>query len=151
MTTPDAPAPVPNPGETVDPDNPWGTFIDVRYGPLERFDLEALVSAVDRPWYNQTLNRVNECVVRLGVVRGEFPWHRHDDGDEFFYVVEGALEMDVEGDRVIALAERQGLTVPRGVLHRPRAEKRTVILMVEGAGVVPLGDRAVADPPRDRA
>jgi Ala-tRNA(Pro) deacylase len=130
----------------LDPTNPWGTFLDVKYGPLDRFDINELVEANQRPWYNQTLTRINDCVVRLGVVRGEFPWHRHEDEDEFFYVVEGTLEMDVEGDRVIELGERQGLTVPRGVMHRPRAEKRTVILMVEGAGVVPLGDPALADP-----
>jgi mannose-6-phosphate isomerase-like protein (cupin superfamily) len=89
--------------------------------------------------YNQTLCRINDCVTRLGVIQGEYIWHTHDDEDEFFYVVEGHLLMDLEG-RTVEIAERQGFAVPRGVRHRPRAPKRTVILMVEGAGIVPTGD-----------
>jgi mannose-6-phosphate isomerase-like protein (cupin superfamily) len=140
VTESDQPVPRPKPEETVDPDNPWGTYLDVRFDPLERFDIGELVAANRRPWYNQSLSRVNDCVVRLGVIRGEFPWHRHPDEDEFFYVVEGGLEMDVEDRAPISLGQRQGVTVPRGVMHRPRADSRTVILMVEGASVIPLGD-----------
>jgi mannose-6-phosphate isomerase-like protein (cupin superfamily) len=77
--------------------------------------------------------------MRLGVVHGEYVWHKHDDEDEFFYVVEGRLLMDLE-DRIVELRERNGFSVPRGVRHRPRAPERTVILMVEGAGIVPTGD-----------
>jgi mannose-6-phosphate isomerase-like protein (cupin superfamily) len=124
----------------VDPDNPWGTFLDVKFGPLERIDLQPLIDANQRPWYNQTLSRVNDCVVRLGVVEGEYVWHQHADEDEFFYVVDGELVIDLEGARPIELAERQGVTIPKGVQHRPRAARRTVILMVEGAGIVPTGD-----------
>jgi Ala-tRNA(Pro) deacylase len=124
----------------LDPANPWGTFLDVKYAPLDRFDINELVEANHRPWYNQTLTRINDCVVRLGVVHGVFPWHQHDDEDEFFYVVEGRLFMDLEGDRTMELVAGQGVSVPTGAMHRPRAYHRTVILMVEGAGVVPLGD-----------
>jgi len=112
---------------------------DARYGPLEVVDLPALVRACTEPWYNQTLCRVNDCVVRLGVFRGEFHWHKHDDEDEFFHVVSGRLAVDLEG-RTVELEPGQGLTVPRGVLHRTRAAERTVVLMVEGAGVEPTGD-----------
>ena len=128
------------PGGQVDPENPWGTFINVLFGPLERFDINVLAEANERPWYNQTLSRVNDCVMRLGVIRGDYPWHRHDDEDELFYVVDGGLELDVEGRDPIPLAPGQGVVVPRGVQHRPRAAERTTILMVEGAGVVPTGD-----------
>lgn len=131
---------VPLPGEEIDPENPWGTFVDVRFGPLERFDVNELAAANNRPWYNQTLSRVNDCVMRVGVIRGDYPWHRHDDEDELFYVVDGGLELDVEGRDAIPLAPGQGVVVPRGVRHRPRAARRTTILMVEGAGVVPTGD-----------
>jgi mannose-6-phosphate isomerase-like protein (cupin superfamily) len=126
--------------DEIDPGNLWGTFLDVLCGPLERFDIGALAAANSRPWYNQTLSRVNDCVMRLGVVRGEYPWHRHEDEDELFFVMEGGLELDVEGRDAIALRPGQGVTVPRGTRHRPRALERTVILMVEGAGVVPTGD-----------
>jgi mannose-6-phosphate isomerase-like protein (cupin superfamily) len=82
---------------------------------------------------------VNASVVRLGVVQGEYHWHKHDEDDEFFYVVEGTLLLDLE-ERTIALTPRQGFVVPKGVMHRTRAPERTVILMVENAGIVPTGD-----------
>ncbi len=118
---------------------PYATHLDVRFGPLELVDVPALVAACADRWYNQTLCRVNESVVRLGVIEGEYHWHRHDREDEFFYVVEGRLLVDLEG-RTVELLPQQGLVVPRGVLHRTRAPERTVILIVEPAGVVPTGD-----------
>lgn len=118
---------------------PYSINLDVRYAPLERIDVQALVDACTDPWYNQTLCRVNDSVVRLGVIQGEFHWHKHDRDDEFFYVVEGRFLIDLEG-RTVELAPRQGFTVPKGVMHRTRAPERTVILMIEGAGVKPTGD-----------
>jgi len=117
----------------------YSIHLDVRYSPLELIDVQALVDACKDPWYNQTLCRVNDCVVRLGVMQGEFHWHKHDDQDEFFYVVDGRFEIDLYG-RTISLGPRQGFTVPKGVMHRTRAPERTVILMIEGAAVVPTGD-----------
>jgi mannose-6-phosphate isomerase-like protein (cupin superfamily) len=118
---------------------PYSIHLDTRYAPLELVDVQALVDACRDPWYNQTLCRVNDCVVRLGVMQGEFHWHKHDDQDEFFYVVDGRFEIDLDG-RTVSLRRRQGFTVPKGVMHRTRAPERTVILMIEGAGVVPTGD-----------
>jgi len=112
---------------------------DPLVGPLELVDVHALVNACRDQWYNQTLCRVNDAVVRLGVVQGEFHWHKHDNEDEFFYVVGGRLLIDVD-DRTITLEPGQGFTVPRGVVHRTRAPERTAILMIEGAGVAPTGD-----------
>jgi mannose-6-phosphate isomerase-like protein (cupin superfamily) len=110
-----------------------------RFKPLELIDVSALVRNATKQWSNQTLCRVNDCVVRLGVIHGEFHWHKHDNEDEFFYVVEGKLLIDLEG-RTVELLPNQGFTVPRGVLHKTRAPERTAILMVEGAGVIPTGD-----------
>jgi mannose-6-phosphate isomerase-like protein (cupin superfamily) len=106
--------------------------------PLEVVDVQALVDVCTHPWYNQTLCRVNDSVVRLGVVRGEYHWHKHDADDEFFYVVEGTFVIDLE-DRSVELRPRQGFVVPRGVVHRTRAPERAVILMVETAAIVPTG------------
>ena len=121
------------------PTYPYVTHLDVRFPPLERIDVPALVRACTDQWYNQTLCRVNESVVRLGVVEGEYHWHKHDDDDEFFYVVEGRFLIDLP-DRLVELGPGQGVVVPKGVMHRPRAPQRTVILMVETAGIVPTGD-----------
>jgi mannose-6-phosphate isomerase-like protein (cupin superfamily) len=118
---------------------PYATHLNVLHSPLELVDIRALIDACKDPWYNQTLTRVNESIVRLGVIQGEYHWHKHEQEDEFFYVVEGRLLIDLE-NRSVELLPRQGFTVPRGVVHRTRAPERTVILMVEGAGVVPTGD-----------
>ena len=118
---------------------PYVTHLNVFYKPLELVDVLALVAACTDRWYNQTLCRVNDSVVRLGVVEGEYHWHKHDDEDEFFYVVEGQFLIDLEG-RTVELSPGQGFVVPKGVMHRPRAPGRTVILMVGGAGIMPTGD-----------
>ena len=117
---------------------PYETRLNVYYQPLEIVDEKALADACTYQWYNQTLCQVNGSVVRLGVARGDYHWHKHDDDDEFFYVVEGELFIDLEG-RTIRLGPRQGTVVPKRVLHRTRATERTVFLMVENAGIVPTG------------
>ena len=118
---------------------PYETHLDVRFAPLEVVDVPSLVDAVRHPWYNQTLCTVNDSVVRLGVVQGEYHWHEHQDLDEFFYVVEGRFLIDLEG-RTVDLGSGQGFVVPKGAMHKTRAPERAVILMVEGAGIVPTGD-----------
>ena len=112
---------------------------DVKYGPLELVDAGALADACQEPWWNQSLCVVNESVARIGVFRGEFHWHKHDKEDELFFVLEGKLFVDLEG-RTVELGPRQGVVVPKGVVHRTRAVERTVVLMVEPASVVPTGD-----------
>jgi mannose-6-phosphate isomerase-like protein (cupin superfamily) len=119
--------------------HPYVTSLNVQYKPLEVIEERELSDACRHPWYNQTLCEVNDSVVRLGVVQGEYHWHKHEADDEFFYVVEGQLLIDLE-DRTISLAPRQGVVIPKGVLHRPRAPQRSVMLMVETSGIVPTGD-----------
>jgi Cupin domain len=118
---------------------PYATHLDIRFGPLELVDVPALVAACTDRWYNQTLCRVNDSVVRLGVMQGEYHWHKHDRDDEFFLVVSGRFLIDLEG-RTVELGPQQGFVVPRGVMHRTRAPERTVVLMVENAGIIPTGD-----------
>jgi mannose-6-phosphate isomerase-like protein (cupin superfamily) len=118
---------------------PYKTYLNVLHKPLEIVDVQKLVDGCTDKWYNQTLCQVNESVVRLGIVEGEYHWHAHKDLDEFFYVVEGRFMIDLE-DRTVDLGPKQGFVVPKGVRHRPRAPERTVILMVEGAEIVPTGD-----------
>ncbi|HEV8071100.1 MAG TPA: cupin domain-containing protein [Planctomycetaceae bacterium] len=118
---------------------PYETHLDIFYPQGQLVDVPALVEACRHPWYNQTLCKVNDSVVRLGVVKGEYHWHKHDEDDEFFYVVDGKLLIDLE-DRTVELAPRQGFVVPKGILHRTRALEKTVMLMVENAGIIPTGD-----------
>ena len=120
-------------------DYPYATHLDVKFAPLSVVDVPALVAQCKDRWYNQTLCKVNDSVIRLGVLQGEYHWHKHDNDDEFFYVVEGQLLIDFE-DRTVELSPRQGFVVPKGIVHRTRALQRTVILMVENAGIIPTGD-----------
>jgi mannose-6-phosphate isomerase-like protein (cupin superfamily) len=121
------------------PSYPYDTRLNLLHQPLEVIDTQAIADAVTHPWFNQTLCKVNDSVVRMGVIRGEYHWHKHDKDDEFFYVVEGELLIDLEG-KTVSLRPQQGFVVPKGVVHRTRAPERTVILMVENAGIIPTGD-----------
>ena len=118
---------------------PYNINLDVKFGFLQLIDVPKLVEACTEQWFNQTLCQVNDCVVRLGILHGEFHWHKHDAEDEFFFVLEGRLLIDLEG-QAVALDEHQGYTVPKGVVHRTRAPERTVVLMIERASVKPTGD-----------
>ena len=120
-------------------DFPYKTYLNILHGPLELIDVQKLADACTDKWYNQTLCKVNDAVVRLGIVEGEYHWHEHADIAEFFFVLDGRFLIDLK-DRTIDLGPKQGFVVPRGVQHRPRAPKRTVILMVERADIVPTGD-----------
>jgi mannose-6-phosphate isomerase-like protein (cupin superfamily) len=113
--------------------------LESKFDFLELVDIPALVASNKEQWFNQTLCQVNDCVVRLGIIQGEFHWHKHDEEDEFFLVLEGKLLIDLEGETV-ELTLHQGYTIPKTVLHRTRAPERTVILMVEGSSVRPTGD-----------
>jgi mannose-6-phosphate isomerase-like protein (cupin superfamily) len=121
------------------PSYPYETRLNILHKSLEVIDEKALADRCEFKWYNQTLCKVNDSVVRLGVIQGEYHWHKHDEDDEFFYVVEGQLLIDIE-DRTVEVSSRQGFVVPRGVKHRTRALRRTVILMVENAGIIPTGN-----------
>ncbi|MBN2080635.1 cupin domain-containing protein [bacterium] len=112
---------------------------DTKYEPLELIEAGRLAQSCPTRWWNQTLCAVNDSVVRLGVFAGEFHWHKHDREDELFFVLEGELLLDLP-ERTVSLLPLQGLVVPRGVMHRTRADQRTVVLMVEAAGVQARGD-----------
>ncbi len=118
---------------------PYDTRLNILHQPLELIDIHALAETVTHKWFNQTLCQVNGSVVRVGIIEGEYHWHKHDDDDEFFYVVDGELLIDFEG-RTVSLQPGQGMVVPKTVVHRTRAPRRTMILMVENAGIIPTGD-----------
>ena len=115
------------------------TKLDIKYDHLQRMDIPQMVKDCKDKWFNQTLTKVNESVVRIGIVEGEYHWHKHDNDDEFFFVLEGQLLIDLE-NQTIELNPNQGVTISKGVMHRPRAPKRTVMLMVETSAIQPTGD-----------
>ena len=117
----------------------YNIHTDIKYGFSRLIDIPAL-NAEHEPWFNQSLCEVNDCVVRLGILHGEFHWHKHDEEDEFFLVLEGRLFIDIEAGDTVELGQHQGYTVPKGTVHKTRCPERSVILMVERASVVPTGD-----------
>ena len=119
---------------------PYVNHMNILHQALERIDIAALVNACKDKWYNQTLCRVNDSVVRLGIVEGEYHWHKHDKEDEFFLTLAGKLIIDIENSDSIELKPQQGFVVPKGVVHKTRAPQKTVMLMIESAGIVPTGD-----------
>ena len=119
---------------------PYVNHMNILHDSLELIDIASLVRACTDRWYNQTLCRVNSSVVRLGIVQGEYHWHKHEEEDEFFFTLDGMLIIDIEGSDSVELHPHQGYVVPRGIVHRTRAPEKTVILMVETAEIVPTGD-----------
>jgi len=113
--------------------------LDIKYKPLELIDIPKIISENKEQWFNQSLVTVNDSVVRIAIIEGEFHWHKHVNDDEFFYVIEGKLLIDLE-DKTVELNPREGFMVPKNVMHRTRAQKKTVIMMVENVGVIPTGD-----------
>ena len=119
---------------------PYVNHMNILYGPLQLIDIQSLVDQCTDQWYNQTLCRVNDSVVRLGILHGEYHWHKHDKEDEFFFTLDGKLIIDLEGSESVELHPHQGYVVPRGVVHKTRAPEKTIVLMIETAGIIPTGD-----------
>jgi mannose-6-phosphate isomerase-like protein (cupin superfamily) len=117
---------------------PYTTLLDIKFDHFELIDIPTMIRECKDKWWNQTLTRVNDSVVRLGIVEGEYHWHKHDREDEFFLCLEGQFIIELENETV-TLNPMQGYTITKGVMHKPRAPKRTVILMVEPAGIQPTG------------
>jgi mannose-6-phosphate isomerase-like protein (cupin superfamily) len=115
------------------------TKLDIKFGHLEKIDVNQIVRECKDKWFNQSLTEVNNSVVRLGVVEGEYHWHKHDNDDEFFFVLDGQLLIDLE-DKTIVLNPNEGATITKGVMHKTRAPKKTIMLMVETREIVPTGD-----------
>lgn len=117
----------------------YNTKLNLKYKHFELIDIPKMVKEVKDTWFNQTLTQVNDSVVRVGIVEGEYHWHKHEHDDEFFFVLEGKLFVDLE-DKTFELNPGQGVTVTKNVLHRTRAPQKTVMLMVENKGIIPTGD-----------
>jgi mannose-6-phosphate isomerase-like protein (cupin superfamily) len=119
--------------------NDYNQLMNIKYDHHETVDVPEIVKECNDKWFNQSLTKVNDSVVRVGIVEGEYHWHKHDDDDEFFFVLSGRLFIDLD-DKTIELGPEQGTTISKGVMHRPRAPKKTVMLMVETAEIDPIGE-----------
>ena len=109
-------------------------------GTLEKLDVQRVIDETTQRWSNRTLCEVDGTAVRLGVLHGEFHWHKHDEQDEFFFVLDGLMRIELEGMSTVELRPREAFIVPKGLQHRPVVPVRTAVLMLERAGVVATGD-----------
>lgn len=113
--------------------------MDVKYDYLEKIQVSEIVSGCNEKWFNQTLCKVNSSVLRLGIFEGDFHMHKHDNDDEVFFVLQGSIVLETEDDS-FELNENEGICVPKGVMHRPIAKEKAIVLMIENEGIEPVGD-----------
>jgi len=90
-------------------------------------------------WSPKIVGELNGQQVKLAKFQGEFAWHKHDEEDELFYVIKGSFRMELR-DKTIELEEGEMLVVPRGVEHRPVAEKEVWVMLFEPASTLNTGD-----------
>ena len=119
-------------------------LMDVKFKHQEVIDISKIVEENQEKWFNQTLTKINGSVARIGIVEGEYHWHNHPNDDEFFFVLSGKLFIDLE-DQTIELNPHQGTTISKGVMHRPRAPKKVVMLMVETDSIDPIGTNNIKE------
>lgn len=119
---------------------PYFTNLEILFDSLQKFNVQNIVNANQHKWFNTTLTKVNDSVIRLGIVEGEYHWHKHENDDEFFFVISGKLFIDIQDKDTIELNAGEGVTITKGLVHRTRALTKTVMLMVENAGIIPTGD-----------
>ena len=113
--------------------------MNIKYNHQELVDVQKIVDDCKEKWFNQTLTKINDSVARVGIVEGEYHWHKHETDDEFFFVLSGKLFVDIE-DKTFELNPNQGVTISKGIMHRTRAPQKTIMLMIETASIDPIGD-----------
>jgi mannose-6-phosphate isomerase-like protein (cupin superfamily) len=111
-------------------------------------DLASKLSTFDEAWQPRTVSLFNGHDVMVAKLRGEYHWHVHPESDDFFLVLQGRLEIDLEDGTTVALAPGQLYVVPKGVRHRPRANGEAHILLIEPTGTPNSGDALTAAPRR---
>ena len=112
---------------------------EILFNYMETIDIREIINNSKEKWQNHSLCKVNDNVVRIGIIQGEFHWHKHDSGDEFFLVLDGKLIIEF-GNRLVELLPLQSIVIPKGMMHKTKAPERTSILMIEDLQVKPTGD-----------
>lgn len=109
-------------------------------------DLATKLATFTEAWQPRTVTLFNGHDVMVAKLRGEYHWHVHPDSDDFFLVLQGQLEIDLEDGTMVSLDAGQLYVVPEGVRHRPRARDEAHILLIEPSGMPNSGDPLTAAP-----
>jgi len=109
-------------------------------------DLAAKLATFTEAWQPRTVSLFNGHDVMVAKLRGQYHWHVHPASDDFFLVLSGQLEIDLEDGSMVSLLPGQLHIVPRGVQHRPRAIGEAHILLIEPTGMPNSGDPLTAAP-----
>ena len=113
--------------------------MDIKYNYLEKINVPEIVKECTDKWFNQSLCEVNSSVFRLGIFEGEYHLHKHDHDDELFFVIDGSIVLETEKGN-FELGQFEGLCVPKGIMHRPIAKQKAIVLMIENKGIDPIGN-----------
>jgi mannose-6-phosphate isomerase-like protein (cupin superfamily) len=113
---------------------------DGRSTVITKVNLQEKVEAIAEPWSPVDVAWVNDQVVRLAMIQGEYHWHKHTNEDELFYVLQGRVIIQLKDQTDVALGKGEMAVVPKGVGHCPRSEAPSYILMFEPHALVSRGD-----------
>ncbi len=105
----------------------------------DKVNLAEKFALLERPYAPGIVGYINDYKLQIVKVSGPFVWHKHDDTDDFFLVIEGRLTIQLR-DRNVELAPGELFVVPRGVEHCPTADEETLVLLIEPRGTVNTGD-----------
>jgi len=106
---------------------------------LEVINVEEKFGKVDGYWAPKIIEQMNDYHLKLARFKGEFTWHDHKETDEVFFVIEGEMKIDFR-DKSVVLKAGELFVVPKGVEHKPCAEKECKVMLIEPAGTVNTGD-----------
>lgn len=105
----------------------------------ERVNLAEAMTRIGEYWSPRVVAELNDYRIKLVKIRDEFVWHRHEETDELFLVLEGRMGIAFR-DRAVTLKKGELYVVPKGVEHKPFAEAECHVLLMEPAGVVNTGE-----------
>ena len=109
----------------------------------EKFDL------VQEHWHPHLIAELDNYDIKVVKIAGEFVWHKHDDADEMFLIIKGAMNMEMR-DRTVSLTAGEMIVVPKGIEHRPTAQDECEIVLFERQGLVNTGDADKNELTRDQ-
>ena len=113
---------------------------------MSRVNLAEKLALFSSHWDPKVIGDYNDNDIMVVKFQGEYPFHNHLDTDDFFLVLEGEMMMDIEGQDPEVVRAGEVYIVPKGVMHRPRAEKECKVLLIEPKGEPNSGDPATAAP-----